>query len=313
MAAEQVDEAPPAGTTQLLRARGRVAPSDAEVDVLLVTPESFAQVAFWRRDLVGTPLDGLLARLAGGEGRLPVLVAGAQDEPAALDVPGFGVPVEVVGRAEALPGQAAGRPLLVASLQTAEALAVAGGADGLARARWRGEIWATGDDAEDRLAVAGVDAETVRTAAAEATRPRLVAVSWALGALQALGALATGLALLGVLLFVAVRQRDLQVSYALARRMGLTSRAHALALVVEVLVLLLLALGLATALGLFAAAAVGGGIDPLPELLPGPRVVLPGTVLLVLVGALAAGGIAGAAALQRSADRADVAEVLRRA
>ena len=311
IAVEEVGGASPTATTSVLRARGTVTPGGTAVDVLLVSPDTFVEVAFSRPELVGAPLGELLGRLDGDPARLPVIVAGLGAAPAALDVPSFRVPLTTVAHAQALPGQSAGRPLLIASLDAADALAVAGGTDGLNRARWRGEVWAAGADAETVLAGLAVP-EAVRTAAAVAAQPRLVAVTWALGALQALAVLATGLALLGILLFVAVRQRDLQVSYALARRMGLTSRTHAFALAVEVLALLLLSLGLATVLGLVAAAAVGGGIDPLPELLPGPRVVVPGEVLLALAGALAVAGVAGAAALQRGADRANVAEVLRR-
>jgi putative ABC transport system permease protein len=139
-----------------------------------------------------------------------------------------------------------------------------------------------------------------------------VAVTWALGALQALALLATGLALVGVLLFVASRQRETQISYALARRMGLRPTQHRAALSGEVLALLAIALLVATLLGVLAAALVAGGIDPLPDLRPAPRTAWPLQALSVLTAILVVAGLAGAALLQRRADRADVAEVLRR-
>lgn len=310
------DTAAADGTSVVLRNRGRLGPGDQGVDVMLVDRATFADVAFWRPELVGSPLPGLLARLADpAGGRLPVLLAGQVEggDPSVVDVPGFLAPLDVVARPTALPGQSTGRPLLVASLDAADAIAAEGGVGVEWRQRWRTERWAGGNDAVGTLVAAGADPDEVRSAAEVAGRSRLVAVDWALGALQALAILATVLALLGVLLFVAVRQRDLQVSYALSRRMGLTPATHAAALLYEVLALLGIALALATGLGLLAAAAVTGGIDPLPDLLPAPRVVVPlGALGGLSVSLVLAGGI-GAATLQRAADRANVAEVLRSA
>ncbi|MFA9444693.1 hypothetical protein [Egicoccus sp. AB-alg6-2] len=301
------------GTTTVLRNRGRLGPAGQAVDVLLVDADTFADVAFWRTELVGAPLSGLMAGLDRTTGdRLPVLLAGGiEGAPSVLDVPGFLAPLEVVARPATLPGQSSGRPLVVADLGAADAIAADAGRGADWRDRWRGERWAAGADATTILVAAGADPDEVASAADVAGRARLVAVAWALGALQALAILATVLALLGVLLFVAVRQRDLQVSYALSRRMGLRPSTHAVALLYEVLALLALALALATALGMLAAAAVTGGIDPLPDLLPAPRVVVPlGALGGVLVALVVAGGL-GAVTLQRAADRADVAEVLR--
>ncbi|MBS3942387.1 MAG: hypothetical protein KG028_15620, partial [Actinobacteria bacterium] len=303
------------GTTVVLRNRGRLGPGEQGVDVLLVDADTFADVAFWRPELAGAHLPDLLARLLGpADGRLPVLLAGQVDgDPTVVDVPGFLAPLEVVDRSTALPGQSTGRPLLIATVDAADAMAGEGAPGAQWRDRWRVERWASGDDAVATLVAAGVDTDEVRSAAEVAGRSRLVAVDWALGALQALAILATVLALLGVLLFVAVRQRDLQVSYALSRRMGLTPATHAAALLYEVLALLVIAFVMATGLGLLAAAAVTGGIDPLPDLLPAPRVVVPLGALGGLLVALALAGGLGAATLQRAADRADVAEVLRSA
>ena len=145
-----------------------------------------------------------------------------------------------------------------------------------------------------------------------AAQPRLVAVSWALTALQGFGILATVLALAGVLLFVAARQRATRISYALARRMGLQPAAHRRALVGEVLVLLLVAWTTAAGLGMLATALVAAGLDPLPDLAPSPRAAVPVGTLGALAAVLAAAGVLGALALQRGADRADIAEVMRR-
>jgi hypothetical protein len=301
---------PAAGSTAVLRGRGRLAPNDDGVDVLLVDPGSIA-------DATGTAgresdVRRLVASLDGGGERLPVVVAGGP-LPAAtvLDLPGFRVPVEVVEQVEVFPGLGTTRPLVVASIDQAAALAPPTSDGAEVAGRWWGEVWAAGPDAADRLVAAGADPAAVRTAADAASAPRLVAVTWGLAALQAFAVLATALALAGVLLFVASRQRATQVSYALARRMGLRPAAHRSALAVEVVLLLSLALVAAVLLGLLAAALVAGALDPLPDVPPAPRATVPLATVAGLVAVVLLAGAAGAAALQRGADRADVAEVLR--
>jgi hypothetical protein len=303
-----------AGGTRVLRGRGSLQPDNLEVDVLLVDPETASRAVYWNRALGdGAGLDALLGTLDTDGDRLPVLLASTPDsEPVVVAVPGFRQPIEVAARVEAFAGQAPTRPLVVAALPVAARLAPADADDELEVAGWwRQEVWAAGPDAGERLVAAGADPTTVRSSADAAARPRLVVVTWALGALQAFAGLATGLALVGVLLFVASRQRATQVSYALARRMGLAPSSHRAALGMEVLVLLTTALVVAGVLGLVATALVAGTLDPLPDLPPAPRLAWPGGALLLLAGTLLAAGLVGASLLQRSADRVDVAEVLR--
>lgn len=297
--------------TEVLRARGRLAPTDELVDVLLVTPATFAEVAYWDRGLAdGRDLATLLAPLGTAGERLPVLVAGLEGEAAAIDVPGFRAPIEITTSVEDLPGRSTQRPLVVATVTAAREMGPPAEADGAAPpGRWTSEVWARGQDAADRLDAAG--ATGITSGAQTAAQPRLVAVTWAVGALQALAILATALTLVGVLLFVAGRQRETQLSYALVRRMGLTPSTHRLALFVEILTLLLLALVTATLVGALAAAAVASGLDPLPELQPAPRAAWPARAVGALATTLVVTGVAGAVLLQRKADRDDVPEVLR--
>jgi hypothetical protein len=309
--------------TRVLRASGSLQPDGLEVDVLLVDPATLTRAAYWDRGLGdGASLNELLGALDADGDRLPVLLAGAPDaDPVVVAVPGFRQPIEVAARVEAFAGQAPTRPLVVAAVPAAARLAPAepgsavdagdAGVELAVAGRWRQEVWTAGPDAGDRLVAAGADPATVRSSADAAARPRLVVVTWALGALQAFAVLATGLALVGVLLFVASRQRATQVSYALARRMGLAPSSHRAALGTEVLALLTTALVLAGVFGLSATALVAGTLDPLPDLPPAPRLVWPGGALLLLSGTLLAAGLVGAALLQRSADRVNVAEVLR--
>ena len=118
-------------------------------------------------------------------------------------------------------------------------------------------------------------------------------------------------AVLGLLLYLQARQRDRDVSYALASRMGLTARAHASSVFLEILAMLTAAF--VTGVGLAAAAArlILGKLDVLPSAPPPPRFQLP----LSLIGLIAAGVVGfaaiGAAAVQRHASRSRVSEVLR--
>jgi putative ABC transport system permease protein len=303
-----------AAGTEVLRGRGRAGPGDRSVDVLLVDADTFGASAYWDRGLAdGADLDRLLAALDGADERLPAIVAGGTAEDlVVVDLPGMRIPIDVVERVESFPGRSPARPLVVASRTSAAAFAPGTEDAGAEVAgRWRAEVWTSGTDAVERLVAAGADVEQVRTSAEAAARPRLVAVTWALGALQAFAVLATALALVGVLLFVSSRQRATQVSYALARRMGLSVGSHRVALGTEVVALLGIALAVATALGLLASALVAGALDPIPDLPPRPRMAVPAPALAALAGTLVVAGLCGAALLQRGADRANVAEVLR--
>lgn len=305
-------EAGAEGTTEVRRVLGRAQPSGETVDVLLIDGATFADVAFWDSGLAAADLDTFVERLEAGDERLPVVAAGlAEGQPVALEVGSARLPVEIAGSPDAFPGQSTRRPAVVADIDSAEAVATAhdtrlGGAA-------RQEVWATGPDAAATLREAGVNPELIRQASDAAEQPRLVAVTWALGALGAFGALAAGLGLAGVVLFVASRQRATQVSYALARRMGLSPSAHRVALAAELLALLGLAAALATAFGMLAAGLTLGQIDPLPDLPPSPRLGVPLPALAALLVTLGAAGMLGAALLQRRADRSDIAEVLRSA
>jgi putative ABC transport system permease protein len=305
------DEAPE-GMAHVQRARGRLQPSGELVDVVLAD-DAFADVAFWTSGLADTDLDALLAQLRQGDDRLMIAGAGLRDlDPVALDVAGVRVPVSLVEVASALPGQSDVRPVVVADAAAAFSIGEAQGRP-LAVGQVRSELWASGPDAAAVLESAGIAPELIREASASAEQPRLVAVTWALGALQAFGVLASLLGLAGVLLFVASRQQGTQISYALARRMGLGRTAHVRALAAELLSLLGIATVLATAFGMLAASLVAGQIDPLPDLAPGLRTGLPVPVVGGLLIALGVAGMLGAVLLQRRADRSNIAEVLRSA
>ena len=136
---------------------------------------------------------------------------------------------------------------------------------------------------------------------------------WTFGFLEALGVLAGLVAAVAVLLYLQARQRAREVSYALAARMGLGRAAHRRSVLLEVAGMLAVAFALGVLLGTVGAAAVVGRIDLLPHVPPGPSVRIPLQVIGLAAAGLAIIAVAGAWLAQRQADRANVAEVLRRA
>jgi putative ABC transport system permease protein len=216
----------------------------------------------------------------------------------------------VVATARAFPGMtSADRPLLVVSSARLDAVA---GQEGFGSGS-RTELWAREDPevAVTALRRAGVAPETVTTAADVMRTPAFLAVSWTFRLLEALGGLAGLVALAGLVLYAQARQRSRVVAYALTRRMGLSRAAHRRSVLWELGGLLLFALGLGAGLATMAALAVYRRLDPMPQLPPDPGLALPGAVLgATLLGVLLAAG-AGAFLVQRAADRANVAEVMR--
>ena len=291
------------------RARARLAPVEATVDVLLVEPTTFLEVAATAPLSSRARLAGELERLDRNAASLPVLLVDGGDlRPTAIELPGARTPIEVAARPEGFPGHDSRRPMVVAVTSHVEQL----DDEVLAQHGWSRQVWASGDDAAQRLMGAGLAEEQLVRARAVAGEPRLVSVSWALTALQGFGILSAVLAVVGLGMFVSVRQRTTQVAYALARRMGLRPSVHRVVVMLELLLLSLAALAVGSLVGASAAVAVAAGVDPAPDLPPPPGLALPVTALAVLTGAVGLGAVLGGAALHRGAERADVAEVLRR-
>ncbi|MGZ8593918.1 MAG: hypothetical protein ACXWYC_11530, partial [Actinomycetota bacterium] len=89
--------------------------SDADLDILLVDPETFAEAAFWSDEFSDDPLEALMARLSEPADGLPVIVAGSVRVPAdpAITVGGVDVPIDVAGTARTFPGVVGARPVVV--------------------------------------------------------------------------------------------------------------------------------------------------------------------------------------------------------
>jgi putative ABC transport system permease protein len=295
-------------------------PDGVPVDLLAVDPPTFPAAVHWDGSWADRPLGVLLDRLDAGAGRLPALLAGpAVPASSAVEVGSARLPLTIVGHTTAFPGMSrADRPLLVVATAALASSArgastVAVDAEAEVRARTGHEVW-TREDPPAVLAVlreAGTVPGTVRTAGTVMRTPVFLTVSWTFSLLQALGILAGLVALIGLVLYVQARQRGRLVAYALARRMGLTRGAHLRSVALELAAMLLFSFALGTILAVITSSLVYRRLDPMPGIPPALDLRLPAAVLGLTLAGVGLAALAGALLVQRGADRANVAEVMR--
>ncbi|MDP9340658.1 MAG: hypothetical protein M3Q23_00840 [Actinomycetota bacterium] len=297
-------------------AQGTILPKAEPVEVLAVDPATFAAGAATEVIAGGPPPSRFLPGLAARPGaRVPVLVAGGRIPPSAsLDVGPLRLRITGLGTATAFPGMETGRALVVLDRSALDrAIGVAGTT--LAGVAGETELWARAPAPTVLAALrrASVQPGAVTTVEQVRDRPEFQAIQWTFGFLESLGVLGGLVAAIAVLLFLQARQQAREVSYALATRMGLGRSAHRRSVLLEVAGMLAVALALGVVLGTGGAAAVVGRIDLLPGVPPAPSLRLPMEVIGLAAAGLAVVAVAGAWLAQRQADRARVAEVLRRA
>jgi putative ABC transport system permease protein len=295
----------------------RVMPGLVTVDVLGVDPDTFATTAFWDDSFADRPLTDLLSAIQLGPRRsgdmaLPTIAVGAQLGPeSVLEAGGQSNPLEIMARARVFPGMASQRPLLVldrAALEVPDQAGVAEVGSGGTQ-----ELWVEGPSQRivDRLSDAGLPLATALTLDDVRNSASLLPSEWTFGFLQSLGGAAGLIALVGMVLYLQARQRARVVASSLAQRMGLSGRAHAGAIGVELAAMLVVAFILGSVLAGVAADLVYARIDPLPNVPPEPLLRVPLAALAVIPVVLAAASVVGAWRVQRSAHRANVAEVMR--
>ena len=299
-------------------------PGDVKADLLVLDPDTFIPVAHWDDSLSGRPLDELVAAITAYDGnRLPVLVAGSLSEDTAAVGREFtlsfgryySLVVEVVGRADAFPGQQSSLPMLVADLDSVSAALTAAGRDP-ARVLER-QVWATGEasDVLDALVTAGYAYEESEIKAADgfAARPDVRAQSWSLSYLRGVSLAAGLLALIGIAMHAVAQQRRRTVAALLLQRMGMTRRSADAATALEIGLLTGVAAVVATLVALPASALVLGQLDPVPALLPEPIFAIPWSSLAVVLVGVVAVTVGGAVLVGRAARRTVAGEVLREA
>ncbi|MBD0330908.1 MAG: hypothetical protein ICV64_12495 [Thermoleophilia bacterium] len=288
---------------------------NVSVDVLAIEPESLAETVYWDGSWSDRPLGDLLSGLkTTASGRLSVVAAGNVPAGDLLDLQGTELRIRRTGEAEAFPGMSLDRPLVVADRRAlARAVEQAGTPDPVSAGRGETQVWARGDA---RRVIAALEATTVRpfpvvTADEVRANPAIRSVTQTFRFLGALGLAAALAALVGTLLYAQARHRARVVSFALARRMGLSAGTHRLANGLELAWMLVAGTALGSLLALAAARLVLPELDAPVRLPSGPLFRAPwpfaaaaaATALLTA----AAAGAAGHALVRR----ANLAKVLR--
>jgi putative ABC transport system permease protein len=297
-------------------------PAEDTVDVLVVRPERVPGIVRWNDDFADRPLTDLMTELSDYDGdRVPVILAGpvsdnvlqATDGELTLDFQYYAVPIEIVGRADAFPGQDSRDPLLVADWDRyTAAIEAEGRSADLILTR---EVWSRGDadTVLPGIVAAGYadDQSDYSTAAQFAARPELTAQTWSLAYLRAIALAAGVLGLVGVAMHALAQQRRRTVAGLLLRRMGMTRRSADGAAGLEIGLLTGLGAVVAVLVALPASALVLRLLDPVPTLQPDPLFTVPwGSLAVVVAGVVVVTGV-GAALVGRSARRATGGQVMR--
>jgi putative ABC transport system permease protein len=298
---------------------GDIQPGDLAVDTLAIDPDSFIRTAFFDSSFASESLDELVGRLEEYDGeRLTVIVVGHQEaipDGSVYVTPRFDVAIEVVGTASAWPTLEEDRPLVVTRNDALFAASAAAGSSISEAIIAEFELW--GETTPDSLVDGArandmiIHGESVRSSEEVLDTPAFLALRWTFSYLRALGIMAGAIALAGLLLYLQTRQQAREVSYALARRMGLSRSAHRRAVALELGGMLAISLAIGSVLALASAWLIHSRLDPLPGVPPDPLFDVPSQLLTVLVPVIAVAALAGAWRVQRRADTAKVGEVLR--
>jgi putative ABC transport system permease protein len=300
------------GTVVIRYLYGKVDGQPTDVTVLAIDPETFPDTAYWDRRFADQPLADLMSRLRApaAAGRVPV-VAIVEDGPdfAPTFQLGLGatkIQAQAAAHARYFPGRRIPGPMLVVDrsrLGTVDKFA-----------GQLNEVWSR-DSATERT-VAAVSAQKARIYLVTSQSSvfdvaNFLGVSWTFGYLSALAALVGLVAIGGLLLYLETRQRSRTASYALGRRMGLTRATHLRSLLAELGVLLGLAWVIGAGLAWAAVLMVYGRLDIDASRPPTPLLTVPVLAFAGSATAVAVVVVLAALYAQRSADRADVSEVLR--
>ena len=282
------------------------------VMMLAIDHTTFARGAFWDRSLADEPLDKLVAGLAphAPGAPVPVVVVGRTlpdrfTFDLFLGTAGRSARLQAVvtERVRAFPGMRA-NPLVVVDRRALGDLQPA--KETLLWARGsREQVLAALDRADVRVVGVVTEARQVLDVSS------FLATAWTFGFLQALGVLTGLITAGGLLLYLETRQRGRRAAYALSRRMGLSRAAHLGSLLAEVGGTLLGGFAIGVGLSLVAARLVYLRLDALPTVPPVPLLRAPVAAVAGTAAAVLAVTWLAAWMAQRSADRTNLAEVLR--
>ena len=281
------------------------------VDVLAIDTDTFSRGAFWDDAFADVELETVLEDLSqpAVDGALPAYVANGSVESGEILTRSGDVEVSIEGKIGVFPGSEASRILVIVDQDSyIDVIAPDGRLVGS-----RILLWTTGvEPAEIETSLSSEEVGFAYTLSADTALDQLkfAAVVWTFDFLEMYSALAGLIAIGGVLLYVDTRQRSRNLSYVLARRMGLQRREHLVAGILEIG-----GLALIGTLAGIAAATVGARslyevLDPVPTSPPGPLWV--GALDIAAIAMVIATGVGIGAALlsQRTADTADAQELL---
>lgn len=296
------------------RAGGRFPATGRRFDLLAVRADTVTDAAFWDDSFAQEPLQDLMAELhRGGEGPLPIVVAGVDDAIPARTTVLLGsteVAARVVGTAETFPGMTSGEPLVVADVDAVRASAPT---DPMVGARVTGEVWARASPsvATRRFIAAGIHPDDIHTAPQVEDLPSIAAARGTFAILAGLGVVSGLLVLVVLIMYVQARQRAQVVSYALARRMGLSRGQNVRALALEVGAMLLTSFAVGSLVGQGISVFVVPELDPLPAIATQPLLRFSTNASVLALMTLVACTAMAAWLGERIARRANVAEVMR--
>jgi putative ABC transport system permease protein len=311
----EIPDAFPLPATKVTKLVERGTLDNRTVDILAVDTKTIAPVAYFEESWSDRPFSDIVEELSSpGGSRLRVVVAGSASRSRDLVIGPARIPIDVVRETVAFPGMSLRRPLVVADRAAFEqALDSLGVANPLNSASAETQIWVRG---ETRHAVRVLQTSTLRpfpivTAEQVRENPHIRSVSETFSYLQALGLAAGLLAVAGAVLYLQARQRNRVISYALARRMGLSAGRHQFALVLELGTMLVLSFVIGALLALVAARLVIVELDQPAALPGGPLFKTPWVPIGAALVALATASVVGALVADRRAAHANVAEVVR--
>jgi putative ABC transport system permease protein len=287
--------------------------AETQLTLVGIEPDSFAAAAYWSSNFSGQPLDELLKDLGPEQEPLPAIVVGGE-LPAGqehVQLSGYQLPLNVVGTASAFPGQPRSLAVVVSAPALRSALEAHDATLALNGAHY--QAWVDGPSglARSFLITSGAEPQSIVIAADRLQTPALRALTWAFVFMELIGVVTAVIALIGLVLYLQARQRSRELSYALGRRMGLTSATHRAAVVLEILLLLVTALVAGAVLALGTTALIYQRLDPLPDLPPDPTLQVPVSLLLSIAVAIAVCAAVGGWWVQFRAEHANVGAVLR--
>lgn len=312
-----LDPLPPslADQSTYVRRAERVDMDGIPVEFLVIDPETFALGAFWHTGFSDRSLEELVGLVDVVESPLPAIAANAGEglESGTIDLGEMEVPIAVEALAASFPGARGDRPLIVVGEEAFVAFVaeadLPSGRDGTLPQLWVAGL--TDEEVERALGEADIGFAFTTTIDEVLDLTKFQVIIWTFDFLELYAALAGIIVVGAILLYADTRQRARSLSYALAVRMGLTRKEHLRAGLIEIGGLVVIGAFVGSLTANLAARVMFRSLDALPATPPSPLWV--GTIdLIVILVVLSVGvGWLASAAAQRTADNADVSELLR--